>query len=178
MAPTTFMTMAQTLLAVLALGLVMLLALNTNRDRVSRISKTVAGTLEVEARGVAAEALDHIGGFLFDGNTGATTTDGFTSEVDFGPPGRAFDDPSITDIDDFHGAAVHVIERAVSDPNTGEQVPLGFAITVDVQYVTVSTAGVSPSGGVATYDKQVEVTVSNDRMTSPISLSLVFSFSE
>ena len=61
--------MAQTLLAVLALNLVSFLAFNTSQERVSRISKAIDGALQVEARGVATEVLDHIGGFPFDGNT-------------------------------------------------------------------------------------------------------------
>ena len=169
--------MQQTLFSVLSLGLVLLFALNSNKERTERISNTVSGALEIEARGVATQVLDHLGGFAFDGNSTATTPTGFTPETDFGPVGRSYDDPAIADIDDFHRIATHRIDRSVSDPESGGETTLAFAVNIAVQYVDVSATEVVASGGIQTYDKQVLVTVSHDQLIQPVTLSRVYSYS-
>lgn len=168
--------MPQTLFAVLALGLATLFSLNTNRARLDRVTATIAGTLEVEARGVAEEVLNHIGGHDFDEFPYAESPTEFTPEKYFGAGERGYNDPTLNDVDDFHGVAIPDIIRGVSTPDTGEQVPLLFGVEVKVQYVIVSDTGVVSSGGTRTYDKQVIVTVSNDHLNFLVSLSRVMSY--
>ena len=174
-ASTFRLAMQQTLLSVFGLALVVVLALNTTRDGVDRQTRTIRGELTSQARGVAGEVLGHIGRYRFDGSAG-TTPAGFTPEASFGPPGRAFGDPAIADIDDFHRAAPHVVQRAVYNPQARRDEVLAYTVTVAVRYLVVSATAATPSGGVATYDKEVTVTVLHPRMTAPVTLSRVFSY--
>ncbi len=167
--------MQQTFLAVLGLALISVVSFNTNRDRVERQQRTVGGELTSQARGVAGEVLDHIARYPFDGSP-ATTPSGFTPAAAFGPPGRAFGDPAIADIDDFHGVAPHVVERTRYNPQARRDEVLTYTVSVAVRYLVVSSTAAVPSGGAATFYKEVTVTVRHPQMRAPVALSRVFSY--
>jgi hypothetical protein len=157
--------MAQTLYGFIALGLVMILSLNTFRI-ITETQRTMAiNEVATQITGVSMEILDHIGNRYFDHQTNPKfvfpkppTYPYVTGESQLTGPGaaewgvgtsgcpqgalKAVDD--CDDIDDFDGM---VVTRDVDG--------LNYTATISVQYV--STCTLQPSG--RSFAKEVEVTV-------------------
>lgn len=155
--------MSQTLLAVGALAVTMLLALATQEGVVHMERTTLNSEIETLAGQVAVNVLAHVGAQPFDSTTAdgtASTVADLTPAAAF-PTGLAYADAD--DVDDFHQMAPHTYVTADS---------VAFTVGAAVQYVDESF---DPSA-TPTAQKEVTITVQHERLPSPVTLRRVVSW--
>lgn len=153
--------MPQTLLAVGALAVTMLLALSSQESVVHMERTTVENEIETLAGQAAMNMLAHIGAQPFDAAAGTATGVGdLTPAADF-PTGLAFD--AAADVDDFNQMATHTYVTADG---------VSFTVDAQVRYVDETFA---PSA-TPTAQKEVRVVVQHARLPSPVSLRRVVSW--
>ena len=166
--------MSQTLLAVLALGLLSLLVFgelqnrnHTNRDRTALL-------IREEARGLATGVFDTASGLPFDGS------DSLTASGSFGPSGTipnrldsALAVGAFGDVDDLHGfdGTARII---VDHPLTGAPTPLDFNAQVAVEYVTETGSGWATSAD-TTRHKMVHLQLQHPNTKVTVDLQRLYS---
>ena len=167
--------MAQTLLALGALVLATILALTTFQARNDAQTRRLESLIEVESVGVLTEVIETLGGFPFDGIPASPPDPApLTAASDFGvspsvPAGdtlsvHLWEKGTFDDLDDFDGLRGLLVHRSVSDPATGSDQSLAFAVDVDVEYVVENGSAGWVVSGTPTRFKRVRVAVTSPDM--------------
>ncbi len=149
----TNLTMAQTLLAVLALMLASLVSFNQQRNSAQNYSAMVQNEVEMAAAGTITHVIELISSRSFDERSTPDAMqarnylpsfgDDFNAATNFGSSDRGssgcdllqpFTTPECDDVDDLDGMANQVITAELS---TGRSLP--FTVDVDVEYVLNDT---------------------------------------
>jgi hypothetical protein len=175
--------MQQTLLALLALIITVLLSYNQERSMMHARTAMIDAEMEVMASGVALQVLEFIGHSAFDEQTTndakVTLTSELTGGGSFGSSGRCDVSAPIEttypyalcdDIDDFHEMVMESVPFILQSDT------VFFDVTAKVQYVDAD--GKVATG--ATFNKKVVVTVEHaglkQYLKSPVVLSRTFSY--
>jgi hypothetical protein len=157
--------MYQTLLAFIALMVVMLLTINQQRA----LMQLNAGRSDQEVQSLAVSAgqdvLDFIGAKPFDAATIlGTVTD--ASELTASPFASGGDYETAQDIDDFHQIDPYTYVSEVED--------ISYTLNIEVHYVEDDDP--STQSSVQTFSKEVVITLSNPDMLNDIQLSRVYTY--
>lgn len=159
--------MSQTLFAVLALAMAILLSLSVARSRISSEQTSTSQQATVYGTDAGLELLDDIRSRPFDAATaGAAPGDPLVPRTSLTPEpfatGTAYG--SAADIDDFHGMPPHPMTVG----------GLGVQTTAEVRYVqedTLTTASATP-----TYAKEVTVFVWSEAFPDTLRLTQVVTY--
>ncbi len=125
--------MPQTILALFAVMLTSMFALQQSRQAIRVQMNVVQRETQTQARGVASEVFAEIASFAFDENTknatGVVPPSGMTPEPF--STNKLFADAD--DVDDVHGMTPHLVTRDVTAPD-GSLATLTFEVTATVDY--------------------------------------------
>ena len=135
--------MPQTLLALFAVMLTSMFALQQSRQALKTQMTAVHRETQTQARGVASEVFAQIATFAFDENT--ENADGPVPVTSMTPEpfatGKDFTDTTaVFAVEHVHGMLPYHVERAVTSPS-GEQATLTFEVTATVDYADFATSG-------------------------------------
>lgn len=173
--------MRQTLLALAALLIAMLLSFNQKQATLNGQEQVVRAELEQMALGVARQATEMIRARAFDGATVGVPSDSVVATNNFTAPPfpsgtdcQAFGGGTpCTDLDDFH--QMNTATMSFDFPSGG----MDMTVDVTVRYVN---ANLQPTGGATSRRKQIIVRVqdapssTSPRLPEPIEYSAVVSY--
>lgn len=157
--------MYQTLLAFIALMVVMLLTINQQQALMQLNSGRSDQEIQSLAVSVGQDVLDFIGAKPFDAATIAgTVTD--ASALTPSPFTTGGDYETAQDIDDFHQIDPYTYVSEVQD--------IAYTLNIEVHYVEDEDP--STESSVQTFSKEVVITLSNPDMLNDIQLSRVYTY--
>lgn len=161
--------MPQTILAVLAMMVAILIANQQNRGALQAQLSRIRGDIAVHATSVAEDMLSEVGAKAFDENTvGNSRAEGpsyLTPESNFGPNQEA---AGGNDIDDFHGEAL--LKTRTLDTGT-----LSFQVEVKISYADENDTEKEVAG--PTRVKKASLRVYSLDVSNPDTIRLSQSFS-
>jgi hypothetical protein len=155
--------MPQSLLAILALGLITLLSLNVQSQRVDELMAHIGSEVEMGAREAAADLMDHLANRPFEPGEPASS---------FGIGATSLHDVNLESMNDYHGMRGVPMQRWITTSDSGELKTITYDVDIDVFYVT-RTGNVVTLSLVPTLTKEVVVSVTHDLMRSPVVLNRI-----
>lgn len=157
--------MTQTMLAILAITLATLFAMQQHRNVAHMQMKMIRDDIGVQATGVAVDRLDEIGAKAFDQNTIGDEKADHPDSLTAGPPFAV--DQQSNDIDDFHNVAADTFRVHGTDT-------LFFRIESYVTYALDNEPGTPTTG--PTKVKKVSVKAYSLDIPGPDTIRLSQSF--
>lgn len=166
----------QTLMTILALGLLGALFLSNNRSTLDQRQSIESAQWEIMASSLATSLVEKATSLSFDQNTVSGDISGpsdLTGVNSLGPEGSAETSESkFNDIDDYNGFDKKVSGDSLAIGGTGSA---EFHVWSRVQYVTIVGTHID-SSSTRTYHKRLTVWVASKSMSDTVSYQSIYSY--